>query len=504
MGSANKIAKGTFWTTISNIINGIYGFVSVPLLIAYYGKSNYGLIGLAMSVNVYLRLMDMGLNSTNVRFFSNWIEKKQLNRVNKLFQSSLSIYGIIGLLNTIILLIVSVFANSIFNVSSEQVIILKQLLYILAISAFFNWMISCLDQLVRANEFVGWSQKVGLIAKMIQVLILVATIIFKFNIQVYFALSTFSYFIVIPFLIWKIRKVSPYIIFRFGFDRDILKEIIPYTLNIFSFGLFQFSINYLRPVLLGIEGSMESITDYRVLNGIVQIVIMIGGAFLGIILPSAAKAVARNDKSAQLKMAYDGTKYITIALCFCCFGVIGVSKELITLYVGDSYLHLVPWLVIWLLTTLSSHNQAISSLILSGSNIRAITFCTIISSIIGLIVCWILIPILDVGGTIIGYGLYCLIQILFYYLYYWPKKMQLDSKKIFVKSFSPAVLVGCVIGFGLYVTPSFHINYWIVMILKGFLFSVLYFIVIWMIVLNNSDKELMKKITNRRTITSVP
>ena len=75
MGSSNKIAKGVFWTTLLNIVNGIYGFISVPILIAYFGKADYGLIGLAMSVNVYLRLMDLGFNSTNVRFFSNWLAK---------------------------------------------------------------------------------------------------------------------------------------------------------------------------------------------------------------------------------------------------------------------------------------------------------------------------------------------------------------------------------------------------------------------------------------------
>ena len=34
MGSAKKIARGAIWTTMANIVNGIYGFISVPLLIA--------------------------------------------------------------------------------------------------------------------------------------------------------------------------------------------------------------------------------------------------------------------------------------------------------------------------------------------------------------------------------------------------------------------------------------------------------------------------------------
>ena len=111
MNSSKSIAKGVFWTTLLNVTNGVYGFISVPILIAYFGKSDYGLIGLAISINVYLRLMDLGFNSTNVRFFSNWLAKKEYGQVGKLFQTSLAFYGGIGLLNALILLVVSFFSD---------------------------------------------------------------------------------------------------------------------------------------------------------------------------------------------------------------------------------------------------------------------------------------------------------------------------------------------------------------------------------------------------------
>ena len=133
MGSSRKIATGVAWTVILNVVNGVYGFISVPLLIAYFGKSDYGLIGLAMSVNVYLRLMDLGFNSTNVRYFSNWLEKKDFHKVKRLFQTSLTFYGTIGLVNSLILLVVAFFSGSIFNVTPEQDIIVKHLFYILSI-----------------------------------------------------------------------------------------------------------------------------------------------------------------------------------------------------------------------------------------------------------------------------------------------------------------------------------------------------------------------------------
>lgn len=497
MGSSDKIAKGVVWTTLYNVVNGIYGFVSVPILIAYFGKSDYGLIGLAMSVNVYLRLMDLGFNSTNVRFFSNWLSAKKLYRVRKLFQTSLAFYGTIGLINALILIIVSCFSGQLFNLQGEQDIILKHLFYILAISAFISWFTSCFDQLIRAHELVGWTQKINLLPKLIQIIILGITVWFHLTIEWYYALTAFSALLIIPLFIIKIKHIAPYISFVPKINTTVLKTILPYSLNIFSFGLFQFSVNYLRPVFLGMQGSVESVADYRILNGIISIVLMLGGAFMGIILPSASKVVASGDKAAQARIAYDGTKYISIALCFCCFGMMSVSAEMIQIYVGNEYLYLVKWLDLWLLTTLVAHNQAISSLILSNSDIRAITYCTIISSLIGLLSCWFLIPVFDVGGTVIGYGIYGLIQILFYYLYYWPKKMKIKSSKVFTSSFFPNVLVGLIAmaiskyGFGYFVHLG---NTWFKFLSEGLVFIVVYIVLVYTVVLNANDRTFFIKL----------
>lgn len=495
--SSKKIASGIIWTTLANVINGVYGFFSVPLLISYYGKSDYGLIGLAMSINVYLRLMDLGFNSTNIRYFSNWLSKKEYHNVSRLFQTSLSFYGLLGFLNAAILLVTSFFSDSIFTLSAEQDVIIKHLLYILSISAFISWYTSCFDQLVKAHEYVGWTQKITLIPKVAQIIILVFTVMIGFTIEWYYALTAFSMLLIIPFMVKKIKDLSPYISFRPVFDTKMFKEVLPYSLNIFSFGLFQFSILNLRPVFLGIESTPESITDYRIIEGVVKIVILLGGAFISVLLPSASKIVAQNDDSAFKKIAYQGTKYITIAICICCFGMITIVPEILTVYVGKEYLYLSIWLDLWLLSTLVTHNQAISSLILAGSDIRAITYITIFSSIVGLVICWLLIPIYDVGGTVISYCIYCAIQMLFFYFYYWPKVMKIDSMKVFMTSFLPYVFIGGILSIVLRSWNLSHNTAWIVIFIKGFLFMMLFSIMTYL-ALNKQDKDFLWKIVNRR------
>lgn len=497
MGSAKKIARGAVWTTIANIVNGIYGFISVPLLIAYFGKSNYGLIGLALSVNVYLNLMDLGLNSTNIRFFSNWLAKGNNDNVNKLFGTSVSFYGVVGLLNAIIMVVIGLFAQQIFHLGNEQGTILMHLFFILAISAFISWYTSCFDQLIQANEYVGWTNQIKLLAKLLQCVILVLTLTLKFNIETFYALTTFSMFIVIPFCVHKIRKLCPYIKFKPHFDKAIFKQILPYSLNIFSFGIFQFSFYNLRPVFLGLQGTPSDVTDFRVLNGIASIVMMLGGSFMGVFLPSVTKAVAKGNTEALDHVTYDGTKYISILLCFCSFGVVSVAPELLNIYVGPSFHYLTVWLVVWLILLTLSHNQAISAEILAGSDIRAITYSSICASVLGLLVCWFTIPIYNVGGTILGYIVYQLFQICFYYFYYWPRKMNIDSWRVLRQSYAPYLLLGAILAFVCHYLLNITSNQWAEFFIKGLSFAVLYFIAV-LLMLNKNDKAFFMKLIKRK------
>lgn len=496
MSSSKKIVSGVIWSTVVNIINALYGFIAVPILINHFGKAEYGLIGLAMSVNVYMNLMDMGFNSTNVRFFSTWLAQNRHERLLKGFQTSLSFYSVIGLINAIVLLIVAFFSKEIFNVTIEQDSILKHLFYILAISAFCQWFSSCFDQIIKATENVAWIQKRTLLTKILMILVLGSTVWFDFSIELYFILTCLAQLSIVPMSVGMIKKQLPYISFMPKWDRLSFKEMLPYCMNIFSFSLFQFSFYNLRPVFLGMQGSVESVADYRILNGIIGIVTMLGGAFMGILLPSTSKVIANHDKEAYYKVAYDGTKYISILICFCCFGMMSVGTEVLTLYVGKSYLYLIPWFNLWLLCTLGTHNQAISSLILAGDDIRAISYSSIVASIVGLILSWILIPQYQIGGVCIAFAVYCIIQLIFYYCYYWPIKMKINSWKVLFKCFLPYVALG---GILYVIIQGINVcnNIFLLFLIKGICF-VLSFVAFTLIIIDSNSRKFIFNIIKRK------
>ena len=58
-----------FWSTFSKVLNALFGFVSVPLLLGYFGKAEYGLLSIATACNGYMHLMDLGMNTGAIKFF---------------------------------------------------------------------------------------------------------------------------------------------------------------------------------------------------------------------------------------------------------------------------------------------------------------------------------------------------------------------------------------------------------------------------------------------------
>ncbi len=496
MSSSKKALSGIVWSVAVNIISAIYGFIATPLLISHFGRSDYGLIALATSVNAYMAIMDMGLSSTNVRFFANWIAKGDIGKINKLMQTCTAFYGCIGVINALILIVVSIFSDQIFNVTSDQDVVLKQMLWILSGTAVINWFTSCYGQLISATENVAWVQKRGLFTKFLMIIVVVVTLLCKMTILQYFVGTILAGLVVLPATILKVKLEVPYISFGAHFDKSTFKEILPYSLNIFSFGIFQFAYNRLRILIVGMQGSIAAVTDFGVMSALAGLVSMVGGVFIQALLPASSRIVAKGDQNAFDRVAYKGTHFITIILCFCAFGLVTINRDLIMVYLGQDFIHIVPWLNIWLVLSITGNVSCISSLILAGSNIRPLTYSSAVASISAIITCWFAVPHFQAGGVVIGMIVYNGIQQIFYYTYYWRKSLKIDTWRIFIHTDVPFLLLGGILATGLIYLPHFS-NYWINIFVFGVLYAIFYFVITY-IMLDKSDIKYILNIIKRK------
>lgn len=442
MNKTKTAFSGVLWSTITKLVSVSLKFVSVPLLLKYYGKDQYGLTVLALSLNVYLQLMDLGLNIGNIRFISNWISLKKPEEINKLTQSNIIFYGIIGLTNTIILILLGYFADRIFLVPTAAALTLSHLLYLLALTAFITWVGSVFKQIIYAYEKIAWDQRLTLISSIISFGAVLLAINLQLSLEYYFLLNILTIIFPVPFWLFKSKKLAPFLSFKPKWHSLVFRPILVYSIAIFAMGIFQFSVQNLRPIILGMRCNVTYVTDFSIIQQLAGLVMLVGGSFLTVLLPIVSKIKASGDQQTLKIVAYDATRYLSIFLSFVVFVFILISGKLLEVYVGKDYVHLSFWLNIWCLTLLANHNMAISSIVLSGSNLKPLTYCTAISTILSLTLAWFLAPIYNIGGVVISYLVYIIIMISFYYVYFIPKILNFDSLNIFFNSFLKPVFVG--------------------------------------------------------------
>jgi O-antigen/teichoic acid export membrane protein len=184
------------------------------------------------------------------------------------------------------------------------------------------------------------------------------------------------------------------------------------------------------------------VTDYRVMETITIFVISIGGMLISIFLPKTSKLIFEGDQQKIQQFAIKGTLFTSIICCILCFPIMLNSKEILNLYVGKEYINLAFWLNFWIFTILFYlHNSPVSSIVLATGKTKMLVYSTAFSSIISLIINAWLCSTIGVGSAVVGYSVYILLQMSFYYLYYNRRILNLNSWKIF-KSFIIPVSLG--------------------------------------------------------------
>lgn len=483
MGNSVKyIANSFVWSSISKILNAGLRFVSIPLLLGYFGKENYGIIALAVSVNAYMQLLDMGMNTGAVKYFSQWIALKDYARINRVSHSNITFYAALGLINSIILLLLAWKGSSLFKISAEEFSTFRQLLYILAGTSIINWTIFVFNQLLIADEKMAFTQQVMAIRNVLNLAVVLLAIYLKWSIVTYFfwdAMVNMSVFV--PYyLVCKRRKLVQSLVPAFYWKDFSL--VFKYSLTIFIMSLFQFSATQSRPLVLGIFSNqgVSVLSDYRVIEVFPLFIISIGGMMISILLPKTSRAILQNDRSSIEKMVYQGTKYTSILASFLCFPIMLCAKELLSLYVGINYGYLSIWLVLWLFTlTLFLHNTPVASLVLATGKTKMLVYSSAIACIVSVIINIILCDRYGVGSAVIGYLVYIIIQVSFYYLYFNKKILNLQSFTVFKSFIIPTGIGFVAYGMVFFINFSFVNSGILLIMLKSVLWSIIYILMIF-------------------------
>ncbi|WP_031529050.1 MATE family efflux transporter [Dyadobacter crusticola] len=470
------VALAFIWGLIAKVLDAGMKLFTVPLLLHHYGSTNFGVISLAISVNAYLQLLDLGINTGAVKFFSQWIKEGKRELVDSVARTSISFYGLVGVVNALILLLIAFYGIDLFKVSGKQAEVLQNMLFILAGFAIFNWATSVFSQLLVANEKIYYIQQINMARSVVSFLAVLFTIYFKLSLISYFILFTgINSLVFVPFYIVSKRDklISG---FKPALDFNNFLVIFRYSIAIIAMGIFQMTASKSRPIILSIfanEG-LKAVAEFRILETITIFVISLGGMFSSIFLPKTSRLVLEKDKTAMENFAYESTLYTSIICVLLCAPFMLCAEEIITIYVGVQFAFLSKWLIAWMIVILSYlHSSPVNSLLLAKGRTKTLVYSTAFSCIVSLCVNALLSTRIGVGAAIIGHSVYILIQMSLYYLYFNNKILGLRSWLVF-KSFIVPAAIGGVSIFAVTLLPFEFENLFFQCIIKSTVFLILF------------------------------
>lgn len=449
----NYYVSSLFWSTLSKVLNAVLGFITVPLLLGFYGKAEYGLLSIATACNGYMHLLDLGMNTGAVKFYSQWKAEGKTDKVYRVARSNITFYMVIATINILMLLGVAFFGESLFSVTHSQFIQIRICLCIIALFCMISWVTTVFNQLLIADKQMTFTMQVQCLQTLFKA-ILVGCVIYA-----HIALTSYFFFLTalvavafIPYA-YKCKKDCLIDSFKPAWYWEDFKVVILFSLSIFALSLFQVTATQSRPIILSMfsHNGATAVADFRIIEVVPQLIIMIGGTFSGIFLPKTAEMVAKKDKTAMSVFAYKWTTYTTAVVAFMCFPFILCAKEILSAYVGREYAILSPWLIIWCVTVLiQMHTTPGNALVLAHGKTKLLVKVTAAGCIASMLLNVFLCRYFDVGSAILAYFLYVCVIIGLYYVTFYKKLLGLSRRKMlmcFVKPTLIAVVIYILVSF---------------------------------------------------------
>ncbi len=451
----NYFLSSFFWSTLSKVFNAILGFVSVPLLIGYYGKADYGLLSIATACNGYMQLMDLGMNTGAVKFFSQWEAEGKRELIHRVSRTNETFYLIISVINILGLLAIAIWGENLFAITHEQFIQLKYCFFILALFSCISWLTTVYTQLLIAYKQLAFTMKMQTVMVLLKGLLLGSVFIFGLSLTEYFFYLTFFVsLLIIPYIIkCKINGIMDTL--KPAAYWSDFKVVFNFSLAMFALSLFQVTATQSRPIILSIFAykGAESVADYRIVEVIPQFIITVCGTFTAIFLPKSSEMMIKSTNNEIQQYIVNWTSKTTTLVCTLCIPFILGAKSILSAYVGDSYEYLIIWLQIWcFFLIVQMHSTPAFSFVLANGKTKVLVITTAIACVISMLINAILCKVYPVGSAVLGYAVYMLCLIGVYYGYLYKKYLHLRRITIFKSFFKPFILaIFC--GVAVYLIP---------------------------------------------------
>jgi|SRR5215467_6882157 len=437
------IIKNVSSSWLGLVVNVATGIVVSPYILHKLGDEAFGLWVLVFAVTGYYGLFDLGIRSSIVRYVAKFSATENNLELNRLFNTSLCIFGCIGLVLLAVTGVGSLFIEKLFRVHASAVTTARILFLMVGASVATNFPLGVFAGFLEGLQKFYLINLINVTSTLLRaILILVA--LHRGHGLLMVALITVSF----PFLS---SLVNMFNVFRLQHlqlgpsyvSKATFKEIFSYGSTTFMISVADKLRFKTDAMVIGTFLSAAAITPFAIGSRLVEYGISLVDSMVQIFTPMSSHFHAKGEVDRLRSMFIAGNRACALIVFPICAGLILLGKPVIQVWMGAKYVSAsYPILLVLLIPNTLRMAQATSSRILFGmARHKTLAIVVFAEGIVNLVLSIALVRPYGIMGDAIGTAIPLTVTCLFFLPQHLCGILGLRIRSYLLKAFGAPLLL---------------------------------------------------------------
>lgn len=492
----NQLKMGVILTYLQTIINAVISLVYTPIMLRLLGQNEYGIYTMSSSMIAYLGLLNFGLNSSYVRFYTRYKEggnQKGLNQLNGIF---LMVYSLISLVALITGLLLSKNINLIYGMtlSVSELKTAQILMAILSFNMALTFISTVFSSFITANERFVFQKLLNMGKTVASPLLTIPILLLGFrSIGMVVLTTVISVLVDVTNMFFCIRKLHMRFAIK-GADFRLIFEIASYSFFIAINSIVD-QINWqVDKIILGHYHGANETAIYGVASQLNTLFISVSTAVSSVFIPRVHKLLYVADWKEQYDRLFIKIGRIQmLVLGLVATGLILFGKPFFLYWAGKGYEKAYYITLLLTLPSLIALIQNIGIEIQRARNMHQFrSYLYLFMAIVNVLISIPLGKKYGGIGCVIGTAFAMILANGIIMNWFYSKKMEINISLFWKKiaSLFPAISLAFVLG--VLVIKLISIDSIIKLCIGIIIYSFIYFSICWLIGMNQEEKKLVK------------
>jgi O-antigen/teichoic acid export membrane protein len=479
------------------------GLIYTPWMVHKLGKADYGLYALVISFLAYF-VTDYGISQAINKMISQYKAEGKDEKIKNLLGITTKIYLAIDAFICLVLIVVYLHIENIFiKLTVEELIKFKNAFLLAALFSVLSFPFLVVRGIFMSYEFFIQT-KLFELAKRVSTIVF-TVVLLLLNYGLYALVIAYGF---IPFLI---SVAETFYLHRKGirinlniWDKSIVRSVLGISIWLFLLVLAELLVNNISPSVLGVFSGTSEIAIFAIGNVIFGYVYTLAAALNSLFLPKITRLHVTNQSDQIDHLSVRVGRIQFMVLGYMIVGIVVLGKEFIELWMGPDFRESYYVALFMILPNLIIHSQQIEStylFVLDKLKYQAymLLFCAASSVTLSVVLC----PKWGAVGSAIAIGFSNTVFMLIGMNVIYVKKLNFNIKlyvKECVVKFIPLYISLCTVYFivDFYLLNAFlSMMSWKSLIIKGAMYSVLFFSSVYFLAMNKNEKTQLHKIIAR-------